>query len=184
MSLHWLHPIIQGKAAPLPIPGGAICTFCSSSSSSWGTRATKRGGTLRRGVYLHSIIISLSKHFLSRALNRVVLPAKERGDWSHWQLCSFVLFWNRTLDTTVSKPVISLKCLHYCGGKKQILEGRRHKMDLVSEFLLTSSETSDGRSEITPIWEIECAILSTKSIFVLWDITIEADHRPFVEVTH
>lgn len=72
-ALSW---IMQGKAASFPIPGGAICTFCSSTSSSWGIRATKRGGLFCRAVYLHSIIISLSRHFISKALNSVVLPAK------------------------------------------------------------------------------------------------------------
>lgn len=126
MPSHWLHPIMQGKAASLPIPGGNICTFCSSSSSSWGTRATKRGGTFRRGVYLHSIITSLSKHFISRALNRVVLPANQRGHWSHWQLCSFAPEYNPKYN-----PVTSLKCLHYCGSKKQILEGKDSKWTML-----------------------------------------------------
>lgn len=88
--LCWLHLIVQGKAASLPIPGGAICTFSSSTSSSWGTRATKRGGVFRRAVYLHSAITCFSKHFISKALNSVVLPAKTRQYWSNWQLCSFV----------------------------------------------------------------------------------------------
>lgn len=52
-------------------------------------------------------------------------------------------------------------------------------MDNVSESLLTSSESSGGRNEITTISIMEyCEILSTKSIFVWWDITIEAHHRP------
>lgn len=93
--LCWQHPVVQGKAASPPIPGGAICTFCSSTSSSWGTRATKRGGVFLRVVYLHSAITSFSKHFINKALNSVVLPAKQRLCWSVWQLCS--LFRNVTL---------------------------------------------------------------------------------------
>lgn len=56
-------------------------------------------------------------------------------------------------------------------------------MDNVSESLLTSSETSGGRSEITTIRAMEyCEILSIKSVSVWWDITTEAHHRPLIEV--
>ena len=39
-----------------------------------GTKATKIGGELLRGMYLHMATVSCVRHFLRRAANNLVLP--------------------------------------------------------------------------------------------------------------
>lgn len=55
-------------------PEAEICTFPSSSSSFWGTRATNRGGMFRREMQRHKANTFLSWHFVNKAENRHALP--------------------------------------------------------------------------------------------------------------
>lgn len=131
-------------------------------------------------VYLHSAITSLSKHFINKALNRVVLPVKQRLHRSDWQICSFVQECNPRYYRLIICDFFKMPAI-FPEVKSNFWKGETSKMTFILSLMSRAERVLSKELKTRPRNKVRLKTGRCLQSLTLvgWDIGIAAHHRTF-----